>query len=292
MYGYVRPLKGELKVKEYDLYRAVYCGLCHTLKKQYGLLGRFIVSYDIAFLAMLLSVGAAYPDLCFKRCIVSPFRKKCIVCGLPALEHCAAVTMILFYHKLDDTRRDESILKKIAAGLAILLYHRIYKKAAKRLPQLAKKAAENLAALRGYERAREKSIDRTAHCFADIVREAGAYSELPEDLREPVANILYQTGRFIYFADALDDLEEDKSKNRYNPIALRWNTETQEQKKEAVQELEFIIEHGLSIAAQEYMKLPKGQYAPVLENVIMLGMPAVIRQLLAGGKVNARRKQR
>ena len=47
MYGYVRPDKGELKVSEYELYRAAYCGLCHALKKRCGFGARMALSYDL-----------------------------------------------------------------------------------------------------------------------------------------------------------------------------------------------------------------------------------------------------
>ncbi len=34
MFGYIVVHKPELKVREYETYRASYCGLCHSLKKQ------------------------------------------------------------------------------------------------------------------------------------------------------------------------------------------------------------------------------------------------------------------
>lgn len=33
MFGYVTPCKMELKIKEYEKFRAYYCGLCKTIKK-------------------------------------------------------------------------------------------------------------------------------------------------------------------------------------------------------------------------------------------------------------------
>ncbi|WP_283129067.1 DUF5685 family protein, partial [Allofournierella massiliensis] len=32
MFGYVTPEKPEMKVKEFESYRAMYCGLCKQLK--------------------------------------------------------------------------------------------------------------------------------------------------------------------------------------------------------------------------------------------------------------------
>ncbi len=57
MFGYVRPLKGDLRVREYESFKAVFCGLCHSLSKNCGFAARFIVNYDLAFMAVLLSGG-------------------------------------------------------------------------------------------------------------------------------------------------------------------------------------------------------------------------------------------
>ena len=54
MFGYVRPLRDELKCRDFDLYRAVYCGLCRCMRRRYGLLAPMFLNYDFTFLALLL----------------------------------------------------------------------------------------------------------------------------------------------------------------------------------------------------------------------------------------------
>ena len=61
MYGYVVVNKPELKIKEYDVYRSYYCGLCDELKERYGVNGQLSISYDMTFL-MLLLTGLYEPD--------------------------------------------------------------------------------------------------------------------------------------------------------------------------------------------------------------------------------------
>ena len=53
MFGYVKAYKPELKIAEYDTYKAVYCSLCRQLGKDYGIFAKFILSFDFVFLAML-----------------------------------------------------------------------------------------------------------------------------------------------------------------------------------------------------------------------------------------------
>ncbi|MDR2606325.1 MAG: DUF5685 family protein, partial [Oscillospiraceae bacterium] len=51
----MKPYKPELKMREWETYHAVYCGLCASLKKRYGFAARFAVNYDFTFLIMLLA---------------------------------------------------------------------------------------------------------------------------------------------------------------------------------------------------------------------------------------------
>ena len=57
MFGYIKPLKCELKIREYDYYRSSYCGLCNSLRIRYCVIARFIVNYDFVFFALLLSAA-------------------------------------------------------------------------------------------------------------------------------------------------------------------------------------------------------------------------------------------
>ena len=73
MYGYVVMNKPELKIREYDEYRAYYCGLCKALKHAAGKRGQIALSYDMTFLALLLS--ALYEPETEKiqeRCMIHP----------------------------------------------------------------------------------------------------------------------------------------------------------------------------------------------------------------------------
>ena len=53
MFGYVTPEKPEMKVKEFESYRAMYCGLCKQLKADYGFLPRMLLNYDLVTVALL-----------------------------------------------------------------------------------------------------------------------------------------------------------------------------------------------------------------------------------------------
>ena len=46
VFGYIKPVKAELKVKEWEAYQGIYCGLCKQLTERYGLFARMTLNYD------------------------------------------------------------------------------------------------------------------------------------------------------------------------------------------------------------------------------------------------------
>ena len=54
MLGYVTMERGELKVREMDVYQGYYCGICKSIGRRYGQIPRLSLSYDAVFLALVL----------------------------------------------------------------------------------------------------------------------------------------------------------------------------------------------------------------------------------------------
>ena len=112
MLGYVVVNKPELKFREFDVYRAYYCGLCHSLSKRHGLSGQLTLSYDMTFLVILLSsLYEPEHSVTSKRCIVHPLKRQNIISS-EFTDYVADMNVILSYFKcLDDWHDDRSVLK-------------------------------------------------------------------------------------------------------------------------------------------------------------------------------------
>ncbi|WP_297133268.1 DUF5685 family protein [uncultured Eubacterium sp.] len=112
MFGYVVVNKPELKFREFDVYRAYYCGLCHSLSKRHGLSGQLTLSYDMTFLVILLSsLYEPEHSVTSKRCIVHPLKRQNIIFS-EFTDYVADMNVILSYFKcLDDWHDDRSVLK-------------------------------------------------------------------------------------------------------------------------------------------------------------------------------------
>ena len=60
MFGYVTIRKDDLKVKDYNKYQAYYCGLCQDIKEAYGKKGQAMLTFDMTFLSILLTITAFF----------------------------------------------------------------------------------------------------------------------------------------------------------------------------------------------------------------------------------------
>ena len=279
MYGYVRPVKDELKVRQYEAYKAAYCGLCHCLRRDFGVPARFVVNYDFTFLAMLLWTdrGADYDQA---RCMASPLKRKNVLRAAPALETAAALSVILAYWKLRDNLRDEGPGKAAASGLGIGALEASYRRAREKQPDFAAAARERLEELRQLEGEQCPSLDRPADCFARLLTAAASAAE-GEENRRALEQLLYHMGRTVYLLDAADDLEEDLRRGGYNPVALRFGLKEAPMPEEVRTELRLTLGHSLNSISGAYALLPRNAFSAITENIVYLGIPAAVEQVLA-----------
>lgn len=282
MFGYVRPFKPEMKVRDFESFRAMYCGLCHTLKARYGFGSRMLLSYDMCFVALLMAgVTSCGIKTCQKRCAVSLFRKRACVHENLALDFAADCSVILTYWKLQDSSQDEKGLHAVNARLAAWLLKRKYHKAGARLPEFAEAVERGIGELDGLERANTPSLDRAADAFARMMREAAA--ELSDEkIRRPVEQILYHVGRWVYITDAWDDLQDDLKSGSYNAIIARFEVKTPEGLAEAKEAVRLTLLQSAQTAAAASELLDLGRSEPVVKNILYMGLPAMAESVMEG----------
>ena len=273
MFGYVRPLRQELKCRDFDLYRATYCGLCRCLRRRYGALAPMFLNFDFTFLALLLWQPEPEFSLCRGRCHANPLVKKPMCPDSPALELAADESIILAWWKLKDSVQDEELLEGMPARSLSALLYPAYRKAAGLRPEFDRAVRSSLEELAALEEEQCPSLDRTADTFARLLRAAAP----EEDPRSRVlAQLLYHLGRWIYLIDARDDLAEDREAGRYNPVAARYGPEGDDEA------LKLTLDHSLELMGAAFQLGDFGCRTPVLENILYLGLPLVQRAVFDG----------
>lgn len=282
MFGYIKPFKPEMKMKEYDTYKAVYCGLCKQLGKVYGPFARFTLSYDFTFLS-LISVGVK-DNFCGYRnetCVANPLKKKPCLVLCEDLTFSASAAMIMFYYKLKDNYDDGDFGDKLKS-LALLPFSAAAKRRAKKnFPVLDNVMAESIRRQYDVEHSDSISIDRAAEPTAWALGQI--FSCLSEDATQKTVleRLGYLVGRYVYLIDALDDLEEDVSSGGYNIFYKKFSAEGN-------QDLEAIKAYALEVInltvgqiASAYELINLKRYKTILDNVIYLGLHDSVRQVIA-----------
>lgn len=282
MFGYVRPLKGKLSQEDWDAYQAAYCGLCHCLKRRCGFAARFTLNYDFVFLALLLEQGERRPAPA-RRCAAHPIRGRNALEPSPAMDLCAGRSVILAYHKLLDSARDDGLWKGLKSRLAALLLHRAYRKARKEQGAFDAHVRACLSELSALEKENSPKLDRVADTFARLL--AFAAPDAQEAVDRPRRQLLYHLGRWVYLADAVDDLAEDARTGCYNAVSARFGPQPD------MDYLSTTMTHSLNLIHSAFQLLPRGCWSALLENILYLGLPRV-QQLVLAGKWGAREKKK
>ena len=294
MFGYIRPYKPELKIKEFEQFKACYCALCHSLGENYGHFSRLFLSYDFVFLAMLLWPADETPSYTKDNCAVSPFCKKICCKRNLALEKSAGYSVILTYWKLLDSVKDDGFFKAALSRIGSVLLKKAYRKAAEKYPSFDKQVRDNLSMLSDMEKLNEPSLDKTADKFALIL--AAAAEGLEEEQERILKQLLYHTGRWIYISDAVNDLGDDLKNHSYNPVALRFSLTSFNIDENTREYLKTTLNHSLNDIASAYALLPPNTWSGVLMNIIYIGMHDVTEKIFTGeleniNKVFARNKE-
>ena len=277
MFGYVVPLRGELKVRELDAYQGVYCGLYHALGRRYGFLPRLLLSYDFAFLAMVVAGPEGSVVLERRRCVACPVRGKRVCPARPELDAAADASVILTYWKLRDSVADRGFFRGLPARLLSILLRPAYRKAARLRPDFDRQTVSCLEELRTLEEDEAPSLDRTADTFARIL--AGAAPDTGDTVRDrALGQLLYHVGRWIYLVDAWDDLEEDRAAGRYNPLLLRFPDGPEAHREE----VRLTLGHSLNLALSAYHLTDAGPWNGVVLNILCLGLPMVEEAVFTG----------
>ncbi len=288
MLGYVKIDKGELKVREYEVYTGYYCGVCKSIGRRYGQLPRMVLSYDAAFLAILLASLSDESDTPVQEhCIAHPVIKKKTVIRNRAIDYAGDVMLILAWYKLADDAADEG---KTYAKPVMLMMKRIFRRLNSLYPELCSSVKCHLSALSALEREKCASIDMAAEAFSKIMEDifteglrAVYGSEPPQqtspgadrsdygisgasgmqngpcgfaspdnDTRELLARAGYHLGKWIYMIDAVDDIEENIESGAYNPLLFRFKFDAA---NETADEFRARIEPDLRFNLYHYLAM-------------------------------------
>ncbi|MCI8788559.1 MAG: hypothetical protein HFH92_05525 [Lachnospiraceae bacterium] len=261
MFGYIAVNKSEMKFREFDIYHSYYCGICRELKKKYGGLGQLSLSYDMTFLAILLT-GLYEPETrvgsC--KCVAHPFESHETRNNI-FTEYAADMNMLFACYKCQDDWEDERKFGKYAYG------RMLEAKAGRLKKEYADKVRTISLMMQDFsdaERSGDADIDTLAGLFGRIMAEIMAARE--DEWADNLRRLGFFLGKFIYLCDAYEDVEKDIRKGMPNPLKQKFESPDFEE------ECKTILMMMISECCKEFEKLPILENVEILRNILYSGV--------------------
>lgn len=277
MFGYVVINQAEMKFREYDVYHGYYCGLCQSLKEKYGARGQMTLTYDMTFVAMLLT-GLYEPVTkdYMVRCVAHPVHKHRVFTN-EFTEYAADMNILLSYEKNCDDWADERKLTKRAFAK---LLKKADRQVAEKYPEKTEKILQCLTKIYACEKKNELDIDKMSGYYGEVMSEILAYQQ---DVWEGILRKMgFYLGKFIYLMDAFEDVEEDIKKDLYNPLKKRFR-QSPDTFNDQCKEILMMM---MAECSKEFEKLPILENVEILRNILYSGVWYRYQQV-----VNERNKQ-
>ena len=262
MFGFVNVYKDELKIKDYDMFRAYYCGLCKAIGRRYSQVVRLGLSYDMTFFAILAdSLSENQPEIKKQGCIKNRGKRN-FCTENPAINFSSDASVILAYHKLKDDLMDNHSIKAL---FGVMAYYFSFKKASKKHPEMSEMIENSLKKLSVLENEGCSDIDVVADPFASLC------GHMFEFYDKSLYKTGYNIGRLIYILDAYKDISDDIKSGSYNPYVCKYTKEyllDEKFKKSVMGSLNMT----LTAISDSYSELKIYKNKDILDNIIYLGL--------------------
>ncbi len=277
MFGYVCINKAEMKIKDYEAYKGVYCGLCKQLGREYSFLSRFLLNYDCTFFSLFILANS---DECvgFKkgRCRFNPL-KACKYCNNTdgALSKGAALLVLMSYYKLLDNIHDGRFFEKIGCFLIKPFFTSWMKKACIRYPAYAI-ACEKMHSEQIKAEEENASIDEAAEPTAVLLKTLFSLESYNDKIRPAFEQFGYHLGKWIYLMDAACDIDSDVKHKSFNPIYNK----LQKTQTESAEFADNILSQSFYLLSSAYRLIDKKRFEDILDNIVLLGLTKKQKELL------------
>lgn len=261
MLGVMTVRKEELKFREFDRYRAFYCGLCRTIGQRCGKTCRVALSFEMTFLAMLLtSLYEPETESEWRRCAFHPVHRRQMLHN-EAMDYCADLSALISYYDLRDGWEDERRVDRLAASA---LLQRAAHRAGQALGRQREAVTRYVSALHDVERRNDPNLDTAANLTGEMLGEL--YVIKPDVYERDLRELGFYIGKFIYLCDCYEDIERDLKKHSYNPLLSRRDM------PDFAGMCEQMLSDMMARAAQAFERLPLLEDAPIMRNILYSGI--------------------
>lgn len=261
MFGYLVADTGTLAGEQFARYRACYCGLCRSIRERHGQQAGLSLTYDMAFLVLLLSSLYEPEERAGEgKCMPHPVKPRAFWQN-EITAYAADLNTALAYLKCLDDWEDDGSLGALAEAK---LLEKSFHETEKNWPRQCEAIRRSLDALHALEKNRIEDADAAAASFGELMAELMVWRE--DRWAQELRALGRSLGRFLYVMDACMDLDADTRRSRYNPFR-RWYGLLDNERR-----FRDILEMILGECLYFFDRLPLVQDVPLLKNILCAGL--------------------
>ena len=274
MFGYITANKPELKIKEYDIYKSYYCGLCKALGRGAGIAARLSLSYDMTFVYLFLSsLYEPKKQQTMEHCMLHPVTKRMVTKNEIA-DYAADMSVLMTYLKgRDDWKDRETIGKSIAGRLTMDITEKSYRRIRENYRGKVDFILSRMKRLDEGERNLSSNIDYMAGAFGDIMGEIFCMNN--DIWEQTVRRMGFYLGKFIYLMDAYEDIDEDIKTKNYNPFFDSYKRLGRNVFDEYAKKVLLMM---MADCTKEFERLPIVDNAELIRNILYAGVWTAFRR--------------
>ncbi|MDY6827553.1 MAG: DUF5685 family protein [Bacillota bacterium] len=256
MFGYAVANIDKLTNEEMEQYRSCYCGICKVLRERYGIISRFTLTYDMAFLVLLLTSFFKLDRRFGKeRCPAHPFKPHRYWAN-ETTDYAADINVLLAYYNLLDNWQDEHQFLSLWGAKLLESKANVIKGKYSRKSAAIVACLDNLSAM---EKRGETNPDLPGNCFGEMMGEIIIHTNDHDD--KNLRSFGVSLGKFIYIMDAAIDLEKDLKHESYNPL-MAYSSE----------DFDEILHLLIGDCVEKYGQLELNSDQGLLENILYSGI--------------------
>jgi hypothetical protein len=209
MLGHIKPPICRLRPQAKEQYRHLYCSMCYSLRRQFGLPAGLLISHELTIGLLACADGFSVP-LEYRACPAQLFCRQRAVIRHETVDKAARLNLLLVWLKLIDWETDSrkfygGFVRKIAESRVRLFWSE--------LSAAARDFIDGYLALIKSRRPDFSAVREHSGLLANCL-----FDELTPRQEGSTEKVLALVGEIIPVADALLDLKQDIGKNQYNPV--------------------------------------------------------------------------
>lgn len=233
MFGILKHAGCVMAADERQQWTGHVCGLCLTLKKQYGQFARLATNYDAALLSALCQAQVQNSRIIYNTtsagCLLRrPFRAEVITPENPGMQYAASMALIMAASKIKDHLQDNETGLRHIRRIASTVSNRWMRAAGKTAVTLGF-SAQRIERQVQRQTTVEARPNQNFFFYAEptelAVGAAFAHTAMLTDQlgnRDTLRRMGQMFGRIMYLLDSYQDYGDDAEANRFNALAASY----------------------------------------------------------------------